>query len=192
MHWKRLLGWVTFWSVVGMVFIPLALAEPLKMPGDYRMGPGDVLEISVWKNQELTRQVTVLPGGKISFPLLGELMVANRTAAELRGELEQKISKFMREPNISVLVQQVNSMLVYIIGKVNRPGRLVLNDDINVLQALSMAGGLATYAKPGKIKIFRKGPAKTAIFTFDYDEVSKGENLDQNIVLERGDVIVVP
>jgi polysaccharide export outer membrane protein len=159
---------------------------------DYRIGPGDVLDISVWKDEALTKLVTVLPDGKFSFPLIGDVVAAGKTVAALRNELNKKIEQYVPGPNLSVVVQQVNSMLIYIIGRVNKPGRFALNSDINVLQALSMAGGLNPFAKKNKIMIFRKQGTKTVIFPFRYDYVSKGEQLGENIMLKRGDTIVVP
>ncbi len=159
---------------------------------DYLIGPGDILDISVWKEEALTKLVTVLPDGKISFPLIGDIDAAGKTVASLGNELNKKIERYVPDPNLSVVVQQVNSMLIYIIGRINNPGRFVLNTNINVLQALSMAGGLNPFAKKNKILIFREKNDKTTIFKFRYDDVSKGENLEQNIMLKRGDIIVVP
>ncbi|MBL0700787.1 MAG: polysaccharide biosynthesis/export family protein, partial [Desulfosarcina sp.] len=150
------------------------------------------LDISVWKEEALTKLVTVLPDGKISFPLIGDIDAAGKTVASLGNELNKKIERYVPDPNLSVVVQQVNSMLIYIIGRINQPGRFVLNTNINVLQALSMAGGLNPFAKKNKILIFREKNEKTTIFKFRYDEVSKGENLEQNRMLKRGDIIVVP
>ena len=159
---------------------------------DYVIGPGDVLDISVWKDEALTKLVTVLPDGKISFPLIGEVKAAGKTVAVLHKELEIKLNRFVPDVSLSMMVSQVNSMLIYVIGRVNSPGRFVLNTQVNVLQALAMAGGLNPFAKRGKIKIFREEGTETKTFSFDYDEVSKGEALEQNIRLQRGDVIVVP
>ena len=158
----------------------------------YAIGTGDVLEVSVWKNEALTRRLTVLPDGRVSFPLIGDIDIAGRTAAQVRTELEKRLARFIKDPILSVLVQQVNSLHIYVIGKVNRPGRLTLNTDINVMQALSMAGGLNTYAKRNEIKIFREGEQDTATFNFKYDDVSEGKKMEQNIRLMRGDVVVVP
>ena len=159
---------------------------------DYIIGPGDVLEISVWNNEALTKAVPVMPDGKIHFPLIGEVVVGGKNLVDLEKELKKRIGTFVPAPDLTVMVQQVNSMLVYVIGKVNRPGRLALNTNINVLQALTMAGGLNAFAKRNKIKIFRKENGKTDIFPFEYDDVTEGENLEQNVVLKRGDVVVVP
>ena len=168
--------------------------EQAAVPGqDYIIGPGDVLDISVWKVEELTKQVTVLPDGKIAFPLVKQVMAAGKTVEELSRELETRLARFVPDVNLSVLVQQVNSMMIYVIGRVNNPGRFVLNSKIDVMQALSLAGGLNPFAEGGKIKVFRKQPdGSTEIIRFDYDDVVKGKNLGQNIVLNRGDVIVVP
>jgi polysaccharide export outer membrane protein len=162
-------------------------------PGDaYLIGPGDILEIAVWKDDALTKLVTVLPDGKISYPLIGEISVSGKTVARVKKEMEAKIARFVPDPVLFVVVQQVNSMLVYVIGKVNQPGRFVINSNVNVLQMLAMAGGLNPFAKNDEIKIFRRKGDFTNIFEFNYDEVADGKNLQQNIQLERGDVIVVP
>jgi polysaccharide export outer membrane protein len=162
-------------------------------PGDaYVIGPGDILEVAVWKDDALTKLVTVLPDGKIFYPLIGEISVSGKTVARVKKEMEAKIARFVPDPVLFVVVQQVNSMLVYVIGKVNQPGRFVINSNVNVLQMLAMAGGLNPFAKNDEIKIFRRKGDFTNIFEFNYDEVAAGKNLQQNIQLERGDVIVVP
>jgi polysaccharide export outer membrane protein len=158
----------------------------------YVIGPGDVLDISVWKDETLEKVVTVLPDGKIFFPLIGEAEASGKTVPELKKEIEEKLSLFVPDPTLSIVVQKAQSMLIYVIGKVNNPGRFELNTYINVMQALSMAGGLNAYAKKSKIKIFREVEGKTEIFEFNYDKVSQGSNLEQNIRLKKGDLIVVP
>jgi polysaccharide export outer membrane protein len=168
-------------------------AETAAWPSaDYVIGPGDVLDISVWKDAALTKLVTVLPGGKISFPLIGEVTAGGKTLAQLSRELKGKLLRYVPDLDLSVIVHQVNSMMVYVIGKVNNPGRFVLNSNVNALQALAMAGGLNPFAKRSKIKIFRAEGDQTRIFDFDFGEVAKGRNLELNIMLQRGDVIVVP
>ena len=182
-----------------LLLVPLLISLLIPVPGwsgeengDYLIGPGDVLDISVWKDETLTRSVVVLPDGKISFPLIGEIKAAGRTVPQLKQEITKKISPYAPDPTISIEVRQVNSMLVYVIGRVNTPGRFSLNTNVNVLQALTMAGGLNPFAKRDKIKIFRQDGAKTKIFRFKYDEVVEGSELGQNIMLQRGDVVVVP
>ena len=158
----------------------------------YIIGAGDVLEISVWKEEALKRSVTVLPDGKISFPLIDDVIAAGKTIAELRKELEGRLLRYVPDLVLSVVVEGVNSMLIYVIGRVHHPGRFVLNANVNVLQALAMAGGPNEFAKRNKIKIFRYEGEKTSIFKFRYDDVSEGVDLEQNIWLKRGDVIFVP
>ena len=185
-------------AVVVMVVMMLAGTAPAQekptMPGmDYIIGPGDILDISVWKVGELTKLVTVLPDGKIAFPLVKQVMAAGKTVEQLSKELETKLARFVPDVNLSVVVHQVNSMMIYVIGRINNPGRFILNSNIDVLQALSLAGGLNPFAEGGKIRIFRKQPeGSTEIIRFDYDDVVKGKDLGQNITLLRGDVIVVP
>lgn len=159
--------------------------------GTYKIGAGDVLNIAVWKNPDLSGQMVTLPDGTIHFPLIGELEVEGLSASELEEKLKTLVGKYMTDPVITVSIQQVNSMMIYVIGKVNNPGRFMLQDDIDVLQALSLAGGLNPFAKEKDIKIFRKEKNKTSIFSFNYQDVSEGEDLEQNITLNRGDVIVV-
>jgi polysaccharide export outer membrane protein len=159
---------------------------------DYIIGPGDMLSVSVWEVEALTKQVVVLPDGKISYPLIGELTAAGKTISRMRKELEDALTRYVPDPVVTVGVEQVNSMLIYVIGRVNSPGRFLLHTNVNVLQALATAGGLNVFAKRSKIKIFRQEGGKTKIYKFNYDEVSSGEELEQNIVLKRGDVIVVP
>lgn len=165
---------------------------PARSSEAYLIGPGDILDISVWKNPDLTKTVTVLPDGKIAFPLVGELHAANNTRKQLSNELRSRLKRFVPEANLSVVVVQVNSMLVYVIGRVNNPGHLVLNTKINVMQALAMAGGLNPFAKRDSIKIVRNSESAIKYFDFDYDSVFKGSKPAQNILLKRGDVIMVP
>ena len=157
---------------------------------NYLIGPGDVLEISVWKEEALTKTLIVLPDGKINFPLIGDVMAAGRTVGQLKKEIATRLVRFVPDPVLSVGVQQVNSLMIYVIGRVNKPGQFVLNNNINVLQALAMAGGLDSFAKRNRVKIFRSTKDKVLIYNFDYDDVSAGKDLVQNITLMRGDVVV--
>lgn len=160
----------------------------------YRLGPGDVLDISVWGSEELTKQVIVLPDGSITFPLVGELPAEGKTVTQFKKGLAEKITEFVPDPDVSVSIMQVNSMMIYVIGKVNKPGHFPLNSRVTVLHALAMAGGLNTFANGEKIKIIRKiqAPQANLIVYFNYEEVTEDEKLEQNIMLERGDIVVVP
>jgi polysaccharide biosynthesis/export protein len=158
----------------------------------YIIGPGDVLDISVWKDEALTRSCVVRPDGFISFPLAGEILAAGSTPSQLKTEMEAKLTRYVPDVVLSLEVKQINSLIIYVIGKVNNPGRFAQSLDVNVLQALATAGGLNVFAKRDKIKVFRQGVSGTTIFPFDYDRVVEGKNLEQNIHLKRGDVVVIP
>ena len=151
-----------------------------------------MLDISVWKDEALTRSCVVRPDGFISFPLIGDVLAAGRTSSQLKSEMEGRLTRYVPGVTLSLEIKQINSMIIYVIGKVNNPGRFILNVDVNVLQALAIAGGLNIYAKRNKIKIFRHGSNETTIYPFEYDEVVEGKRLEQNIYLRRGDVVVIP
>jgi polysaccharide export outer membrane protein len=159
---------------------------------DFLIGPGDVLDISVWKDEALARSCVVRPDGVISFPLIGEVRAGGMTVSQLRTDMEQKLATYVPDVVLTVEVKQVNSMLIYIIGKVKSPGKFILNANIDVLQALAMAGGLNEFANGNKIKVFRQENDETIMFPFEYDEVVEGKRLEQNINLKRGDIVVVP
>jgi polysaccharide export outer membrane protein len=163
-----------------------------KEEGDYIIGPGDVLDISVWKDEALTRSCVVRPDGFISFPLIGDVRASGKTSQQLKLEMENRLIRYVPGLTLSLEIKQINSMIVYVIGKVNIPGRFVVNANIDVLQALSTAGGLNPFAKENDIKIFRKDKDETTIFPFQYDKVVDGKRLEQNIQLNRGDIVVVP
>ena len=168
------------------------VAAAMDFGPDYILGPGDLIDIAVWKDETLTKSVIVLPDGKISFPLIGEIKAAGRTIPQLKQEITKRISPYAPDPIVSIEVRQVNSMLIYVIGRVNNPGRFSLNTNVNVLQALTMAGGLNPFARRDKIKILRREGGKTTILGFKYDAVVEGTELEQNVILQRGDLIVVP
>lgn len=171
---------------------PVAAKNEAGLINGYQIGPGDVVAISVWNNPELTRVVPVLPDGKISFPLIGELKVEDLTVPQLMEALKKALAPYAPDPQLSVEVQQTRSLMVYVIGKVNRPGNYPYSSNIDVLQALSMAGGLNPFAKRSSIKILRTSKGEKREFPFDYDAVTEDGNLEQNIQLQRGDVIIVP
>ena len=156
------------------------------------MGPGDLLGISVWRDENLTRSVVVLPDGKISFPLAGDLVAGGKTLAQLRRELEGKLARYVTDAGVTVEVKQCNSMFIYTIGRVNVPGRHAMVASTNVLQALAMAGGLNPFARKGEVKVLRRQGGKTTVFPFNYADVSEGRHLETNIELQRGDVVIVP
>ena len=169
---------------------PVAQEPPISE--DYRIGPEDVLEISVWKEEGLKKEVLVTPDGRISFPLAGDMQAAGKTARQLQQEIAQRLEKFMSDPVVSVSVLKIVGNKIYVIGRVNKPGEFVAGRYVDVLQGLSMAGGLTPFAAENDIKVLRRENGKDLVFPFRYSDVKKGENLEQNIILKGGDVLVVP
>lgn len=158
----------------------------------YQIGPEDILEISVWKEEGLKKEVLVRPDGGLSFPLIGEVQAAGKTAGQLKKEIAQRLEKFIPDPVVSIALLKVIGNKIYVIGKVNRPGEFPAGRYVDVLQALSMANGLTPFASENGIKVLRKEGGKDVVFPFRYSEVKNGENLEQNIQLKGGDVVVVP
>ena len=173
---------------------PAPVAAPAAGPETgYQIGPGDVLNIEVWKDPVLTRLVAVLPDGKIAFPLIGEIVAEGRTISQLKKEIEGRLARYVQDAVITVEVRQMNSLHIYVLGRVNNPGRFILSANVTILQALAIAGGPNAFANRAQIRIFREEWGKTTRSpAFDYDEVTAGRKIDTNILLQRGDVIFVP
>jgi polysaccharide biosynthesis/export protein len=159
---------------------------------EYRIGPEDVLDISVWKEDALKKEVLVRPDGGISFPLVGELQALDKTPLQIQQEITQKLTRYIPNPVVSVSVLKIVSNKIYVVGKVNKPGEFLTGRYLDVLQALSMAGGLTPYAAENKIKILRREGGKEISIPFEYAKVQAGNDLSQNIQLKRGDVVLVP
>ena len=174
-----------------IVDLPVVAPVEEGLVSSYRIGPGDQLGIEVWKDQALTRLVTVLPDGKISFPLIGELKASGKTVAQLKKEIEEKIARYVPDSVLTIEVKQT-AMQIYVLGRVNQPGRTFLTTDVNILQALAIAGGPNPFANRSRIRVLRQEGGKTSVFPFNYDEVTSGRQLDTNIELKRGDVVFVP
>ena len=170
---------------------PLLPVNTMPDSKEYILGAEDVLEVSVWKDENLSKEVVVRPDGKISFPLIGDIQASGLTAAQLQENITKKIAEYIPDARVTVMVLKVNSLKVYVLGKVAKPGEYIVGKKINVMQALSMAGGLLPFADADEIVILRDGSVKQEI-KFDYNKVAKGKNPEQNIELMRGDVIVVP
>lgn len=166
---------------------------PISYADEYHTQPGDVLSISVWKEEDLTQEVIVRPDGRISFPLVGETVAAGHSLASIRDNIKKGLTKYIPDPVVTVSVRQLSGNQVYVIGKVNRPGEFPILRNVDVMQALSMAGGTSTYAALNKIKILRRDVnGKQKAISFEYGDIVKGKNLEQNIILKAGDVVVVP
>jgi polysaccharide export outer membrane protein len=159
---------------------------------NYVIGAQDVLDISVWKEPEITRTVPVRPDGKISLPLLNDVQAAGLTPVQLAAQITESLKKYVTKPQVTVIVSQINSQRIYILGEVTRPGAYPLLPGMNVLQALSSAGGFTQFAKVSKIYVSRQHGGKQEKYPFDYKNVAGGKHPEENIVLKTGDTIVVP
>ena len=164
-----------------------ATADP-----NYVIGGQDVIDISVWKEPELTRTVPVRPDGKISLPLLNDVQAAGLTPTQLAEQITDSLKKFVTNPQVTVIVTQINSQRIYILGEVNRAGAYPLLPNMTILQGLSSAGGFTQFANLKKIYMFRTENGKQVKYPFNYKDVVNGKSPDQNVVLKAGDTIVVP
>jgi len=178
-------------------FLPIsvgAASEPNSLSAnlEYRLGPEDVLQISVWRDDSLTREVLVRPDGMITFPLIGDVQAEGRTAEELQSEIRKRLASFVADPTVSVAVLKVNSYKIYVVGKVNRPGEYLVGHYTTVIQALSLAGGMTPFASENSITVLRWELGRQRTYSFRYGDMRQGKRLEQNILLQRGDVVVVP
>lgn len=171
---------------------PAAQPSAPSVGGDYEVGPEDVLEISVWKEKDLQREVLVRPDGWLTFPLVGNINASGKTAYQLEQEIRQRLRKYIPDPVVTVSVVKIQGLKVFVTGRVAKPGEYMVGRYVDVLQALTLAGGLTPFAKESQIKVLRKEGNKEVVIPFDYSEVKRGRRLEQNIKLRSGDVIVVP
>jgi len=193
---------IPHWScgfLLTLVLASAAMAAPPAPasgpPADtsYTVKPGDTLLVSVWKEPDLQGPVLVRPDGMFSFPLAGQMDARNKTVAELQQELTAKLKKFISDPVVTVSIQEIKGNKVYVIGQVQKPGDFVVNPRVDVMQALSMAGGTTPFAALGDIMILRRTESgQQQALPFKYTDVIRGRNLGQNIMLQAGDVVVVP
>jgi polysaccharide biosynthesis/export protein len=167
-------------------------AKSVTTDPNYVIGPQDVLDINVWKEAELTRLVPVRPDGKISMPLLNDVQAAGLTPGQLAAQITEGLKKFVTNPQVTVIVTQINSQRIYILGEATRPGAYPLLPSMTVLQALSSAGGFTIFANTKKIYVLRQTSGKQEKFPFNYKDALEGKHPEQNIVLKAGDEIVVP
>jgi polysaccharide export outer membrane protein len=162
------------------------------IPVGYLIGQEDVLSIVFWREKEMSADVVVRPDGKISLPLLNDIQAAGFTPEQLRAQIEKAASKYIEDPNATVIVKAINSRKVHIIGNVGKPGTYTLAGEMTVLQLIALAGGLQEYADAKDIKIMRKQAAREHTLKFNYKDVVRGKNLQQNVLLLPGDTVIVP
>jgi polysaccharide export outer membrane protein len=167
-------------------------SDPTADVPPYTVNPGDILSVTVWKEPDLQRRVIVRPDGAFSFPLTGDIRAAGRSIEQIRIAVAERLEKYIPEPVVTVAVEEIAGNVVYVIGQVNRPGDFRTGSRVDVMQALAMGGGTTPFAQLGDIKILRRVGGRLIAIPFDYKDVEKGKRLEQNIVLQAGDVVVVP
>lgn len=167
-------------------------ADSSDVPSAYHIQPGDILQVSVWKEKDLQADVLVRPDGAFSFPLAGDIATRGKSVDELRGELTGKLKRYIPDPVVTVAVRQIMGNRIFVIGQVNRPGDFPFSRPVDVMQALSMAGGTTSFAALNDIVILRRDHGALRKIPFRYAEVARGKDLEQNIILNSGDTIVVP
>jgi polysaccharide biosynthesis/export protein len=161
-------------------------------PQVYQLQPGDVLEVSVWKETDLQREVLIRPDGSFNFPLAGEVDARGKTVENVRAILVERLQKYVPSPVVTVAVKQIGGNRIYVVGKVVHAGDFPLNNSLDVMQAISLAGGTTPYAAVNDIVILRRQNGHQQAFSFHYSDVARGRDLSQNIQLESGDTVVVP
>jgi polysaccharide export outer membrane protein len=177
--------------ILRIIFLLLFCFQTLKAE-PYQINAGDILEVSVWREETLQKELRVLPDGTISFPLSGVIKVAGKSVDAVREELTKKLSKYITDPVVSVAVKAAEGNVVYVLGQVKTPGHFVMNQQMDVMQILSLAGGLTPFAKANDIVILRRNSTGTEAIKFKYGELEDGEGLNNNHLLKSTDVIVVP
>ena len=183
-----------FFVIIGSCLLTPS-ASPAASPGeteDYLIAPGDTLEISIYGEPDLVRELVVRPDGKVSFPLVGDIKVAGKTTSQVKKIVEQKVRSYIPSASATVIVTQLGSLQFYVIGRVNNPGMFNVSKPLTVLEALALAGGTTSFAKEDKILIIRGKGKNTTKIPFNLKDIKQGKHLEQNIVLERQDIVVVP
>jgi polysaccharide export outer membrane protein len=167
-------------------------APSIQVPENYVIGLGDVLEVFVWRNDQLSRELVVRPDGKISLPLIQDIQAEGLTVLQLRDEITRMFDKHINNPRVTVLIRQINSYKVSVLGRVMRPGVYPITGSTTLLEAISMAGGFTEWANKKKITVITHNKDKEDKITVNYKKIASGEDPSQNITLKRGDTIIVP
>ena len=180
-------------ALAGLLGTAQSLAQERATPRmPYTINPGDLLEISVWKEPDMQRQVLVRPDGAFSFPLSGDILAEGRTVEAIRQELTNQLEAYIPDLVVTVTVAEVRGNKIFVFGQVKTPGEFIVNPRVDVIQALSIAGGVTPFAQLNSIKILRRRNGEQSLFQFRYSDIVKGQNLEQNILLEVGDIVLVP
>jgi polysaccharide biosynthesis/export protein len=179
-------------NVLFLAILGIAMAGQASAQEGYRFNAGDVLRISVWREEGLERELLIQPDGMISFPLANQIEARGRTAEELETEIARRLERFIPGPVVTVELIEPRGNVVYVIGEVNSPGAFQISSPTTVVQALSLAGGFTPFAGKGRIRIIRKAPGGETALDFDYNDVAAGRDLATNVELQAGDVVMVP
>ena len=167
-------------------------ADGVTPPSDYVIGPDDVLGVIVWREQDLSTDVKVRPDGKVSLPLVNDIQAGGLTPEQFREKVTAAVTKFVEAPSVTIIVKQINSRQVFVLGEVGKAGPDPLTAPTTVLQLLALTGGPTPYAKVDEIAVMRTVDGKTTRMLFNYKEVSRGRKIEQNILLRPGDTVIVP
>jgi polysaccharide export outer membrane protein len=167
-------------------------AAAIEVPVGYTIGPDDVLNVMFWRDKEMSADVVVRPDGRITLPLVNDVVAVGLTPEQLRDRIKEEASKYVEDPSVTVIVRQINSRRVFITGMVGKPGAYPMTRAVTVLQLISLAGGLNEYADTKNIMVMRTENGQQVALKFNYNDVRKGKNLKQNIELRSGDTVVVP
>lgn len=181
-----------FASLLAILFCLALPTTALAQEPGYRIQPGDLLTISVWKEPDLQGEILVRPDGGFTFPLAGELDAVDHTVADLQEALAEKLKKFIPDPVVNIGIKLVAGNRIYVLGKVNRPGEFAMTRPVDVMQALSLAGGATPFASVNDIRILRREQGHQVAIPFRYNDVERGRGLEQNVLLQSGDTVVVP
>lgn len=177
---------------VCLVGLLLSVARAGAAEPAYHLQPGDVVDVSVWKETDLQKEVLVRPDGGLTFPLAGEVDARGKTVEEVRVVLADRLQKYIPTPVVTVALKAIGGNRIYVLGKVNKAGEFPFSSPLDVMQAISLAGGTTPYAAVNDIVILRRQNGRQQSFSFHYTDVARGHSLPQNIQLESGDTVVVP
>ncbi|MCF8104150.1 MAG: polysaccharide export protein [Desulfohalobiaceae bacterium] len=178
--------------IVFLVYCTLGLAGTALKAEEYLIGKGDVLEVNVWKEENLTRKLKVRVDGRISLPLVNDIQAAGRSPMELKAEIEEVLSQYIESPEVTVIVDSQISQQFYVIGEVANTGAYPLQKELTLVQAISQVGGFTEWADRDEIILLRRSPEGDKRIFIDFDKIIAGKSSDQNIILQKDDAIIVP
>jgi len=183
---------VLLWLIIGHLFLISISAANADTPQNYKLRQGDLIQVSVWGEDKLQKESLVLPDGSITYPLAGRVEVAGLTTTEAEKRIAEKLKPYLPDPQVSVVIANIEGNRAHVLGKVLKPGPVLMTGPMTVLEALSMAGGLDKFADRSGIKVLRNTPQGQKAIPVNYDQLIRGEHLETNITLNPGDTILVP